>query len=151
MDAATLEMPATTLEIRADAVDVRPASLWLEQQGNARDIPSDQIFRLDLCFNEALANVIEHGGLEATLAPVQLSLESGVDNNGGHATLMISDAGRAFNPLTATPKGLPASLADASPGGLGLGLMISFSDEVTYEHRHGRNFLRFVVRWSADQ
>lgn len=146
-----VETPATLLEIRADAADVRSASLWLQEQGNARTVPPDQIFRLDLCLNEALANVIEHGGHDAALAPVRLSLEADVDESGGHAKLKISDAGRAFNPLAATPKTLPGSLAQASPGGLGLGLMRSFADEVAYAHRQGRNCLQFVVRWSTDQ
>lgn len=145
------EARPTILEIRADAADVRSASLWLEQQGTASAIPSDQLFRLDLCLNEALANVIEHGGHDAVLAPVRIGLEAGMDHDGRYATLMISDAGRAFNPLTVTPKALPASLAEASPGGLGVGLMRSFADEVAYDHRQGRNFLQFVVRWSIDR
>jgi anti-sigma regulatory factor (Ser/Thr protein kinase) len=146
-----LETPATLLEIRANAADVRSASQWLERQGSAHAIPPDQIFRLDLCLNEALANVIEHGGPEAVLAPVRLCLEAGVGHDGAYASLMISDAGLAFNPLTTTPKALPDSLAEASPGGLGLGLMRSFADEVTYDHLQGRNCLQFVVRWSIDQ
>ncbi len=146
-----LDAPATILEIRAHTADVRPASLWLGLQGDARAIPHDQIFRLDVCLNEALANVIEHGGHDAVLAPVRLCLESDVDDSGGQAALMISDAGQAFNPLTATPKALPCSLAEASPGGLGLGLMRGFADEVVYAHRQGRNCLQFVVRWSTGQ
>ena len=146
-----LETPVSSLEIRADAAGVRSASLWLEQQGSARAIPSGQIFRLDLCLNEALANTIEHGGQQAVLAPVRLGLELGVSDGSACATLMISDAGLAFNPLSATPKLRPDSLAQASPGGLGLGLMRSFADEVSYAHSQGRNCLRFVVRWSADQ
>lgn len=142
-----LETPATLLEIRADAADVRSASVWLQQHGDARAIPPDQIFRLDLCLNEALANLIDHGGDDAALAPVRVCLESEVDGEGGHATLMISDTGRAFNPVTATPKAVPVSLAEASPGGLGIELMRSFADEVTYSYLQGRNCLQFVVRW----
>lgn len=150
MDVAVQEMPAATLEILADATDVRPAALWLAQQGSAYAIPHEQIFRLDLCLNEALANVIEHGGREAGLAPVRLSLTACVDDNGSHATLIVSDAGRAFNPLAVIPKPRPSSLAEASPGGLGLVLMSSFADEVAYEHRQDRNCLQFVVHWSSD-
>jgi len=104
-----------------------------------------------LCLNEALANVIEHGGHDAALAPVRLCLDADADDKSGRATLMISDAGRAFNPLAATPKALPDSLAQATSGGLGLRLMRSFADEVAYDQRAGRNCLQFVVRWSTDQ
>jgi serine/threonine-protein kinase RsbW len=146
-----LEARPPILEIRADAADVRSATLWLEQLCNASAIPSDQIFRLDLCLNEALANVIEHGGHDALRAPVRIVLKAGVDQGVRYAKLMISDAGPAFNPITVKPKAPPASLAEASPGGLGLGLMRSFADDVTYDRRQGRNCLQFVVRWSIDR
>jgi hypothetical protein len=46
------------LEIHADAFDLREASAWLEKTGIATKVPADQIFRLDMCLNEALANII---------------------------------------------------------------------------------------------
>jgi len=135
------------LAIRADIADVRPASLWLETRGNERAIPSEQIFRLDLCLNEALANVLEHGGSEAARAPVTISLQSTQDGGSGQAILTISDAGRAFDTQAASPKAQAASLAEATPGGLGLRLMSSFADEVNYAYRQNRNCLQFIVRW----
>jgi serine/threonine-protein kinase RsbW len=149
MAPAVLDSSVAILEVRADAADIRLASNWLDQQGRARAIPHEQIFRLDLCLNEALANVIEHGGREAVLAPVRLSLGADVDDNGGHARLMVSDVGRAFNPLAIAPKVLADSLATATPGGMGLVLMSNFADELAYEYRHGHNCLLFAVHWST--
>jgi anti-sigma regulatory factor (Ser/Thr protein kinase) len=134
------------LEIRADARDVRGASAWLEQSGIATEVPSDQISRLDLCLNEALANIIEHGGPTAQASPVSLSFIVQADV----ATLIVTDSGHAFNPLESVPKTMPQSLAEAEPGGLGLGLMCSFADEVGYHYHQGRNCLRLTVRWSSN-
>ena len=141
-------MGLAVLAIRADVADLRLASRWLELQGIAFAIPPEQIARLDLCLNEALANIIEHGGRDAALAPVSLSMRADSDDNGGYARLTLSDAGRAFNPLTAACKAKPDSLAQATPGGLGLGLMRSYASEVVYKRRRGRNCIWFIVRWT---
>lgn len=149
MDTGVLERTAATLEIRADVADIRPASAWLEHQADAHSIPPDQLFRLDLCLNEALANVIEHGGQSAATVPIELSLCSQELPGGGAATLTVADGGPAFNPLASTPKEQAKSLAEASPGGLGIGLMARFADEIAYEYHQGRNHVRFVVRWQT--
>jgi serine/threonine-protein kinase RsbW len=149
VDSAVVETPRE-LSIRADGGSVRTASSWLEVAANAHHAPPDQVYRLDLCLNEALANIIEHGGGEAQTTPVELSLEFESDAEGQFATLAISDSGRAFNPLTASHKARAVSLADAEPGGLGLGLISSLADEVGYRYESGRNILTFVIRWSAD-
>ena len=131
------------LEIHADAFDVREASAWLEKTGIETKVPADQIFRLDMCLNEALANIIEHGGPAAKSSPVNLTFLPHTDE----ASLFVTDSGNAFNPLDAIPKAVPDSLADAEPGGLGLGLIKTFTDAVSYKYDQGRNCLGFTVRW----
>ncbi len=64
------------------------------------------------------------------------------------AELSVTDAGVAFDPSAQTvvvPH--PASLVDATPGGLGLLLIRNFSDELSYRHSEGRNHLTITVRW----
>jgi anti-sigma regulatory factor (Ser/Thr protein kinase) len=134
------------LEIRADVRDVRGASAWLERSGIASDVPRDQLLRLDLCLNEALANIIEHGGPTARASPVGLAFISQADK----AVLTVTDSGVAFNSVESSPKVIPQSLAAAEPGGLGLGLMSSFADEVAYQYHDNRNCLTFIIRWSSD-
>ncbi len=112
-----------------------------------RAVPADQIFRLDLCLNEALANVISHGGESAAAIPVLLWLGVKSDHGDAEATLTIADAGVPFNPLTATGKVQPHSLAEAEPGGLGLTMISSFSDEIGYRFHQGKNHLTLTVRW----
>lgn len=137
------------LAVRASGEDARTASAWLEQAGGERGVPAEQLFRLDLCFNEAMANIIAHGGASALAAPVFLALAVGGEGTHGHAELTISDAGQAFNPLTAMVREPAASLAEAMPGGLGLGLMRSNSDRLGYDFRGGRNHLSIFIRWDA--
>jgi anti-sigma regulatory factor (Ser/Thr protein kinase) len=137
------------LAVRASADDVRSASEWLEQICSEHDVPAEQILRLDLCLNEALGNIILHGGPSALKAPVHLLLEIKVDGRYAQAELSVSDTGQAFNPLTAVAKNQALTLADATAGGLGLTMINGYSDRLDYDFREGRNQLTFSVRWES--
>lgn len=138
-----------SIAIRASADDVRLASSWLEQACCELAVPADQIFRLDLCLNEALANIIAHGGPSAHAAPVTLALNSGADADDAYATLSLSDAGKPFNPLLASARAPAQTLADATPGGLGLTMIANYSDQLGYAFRDGYNLLTLTVRWDT--
>ena len=144
-----METVGGQLAIRASADDVRSASEWLEQICCENDVPAEQILRLDLCLNEALGNIILHGGPSALKAPVYLVLEINADGRRVQAELSVSDSGKAFNPLTVAVKHQALTLADAIPGGLGLTMINGYSDRLDYDFREGRNHLTFFVQWEA--
>lgn len=146
MDADVLDR-AEQLTLSVDAEDVRTASAWLERVSCACGVPADQIYRLDLCLNEVLANIIAHGGETATLTPLQLAMEVKPSNASDEAALTIADAGKAYNPLTAAHTPAPLTLADTTPGGLGLTMLSHFSDDLSYRYLAGRNHLTITVRW----
>lgn len=138
------------LTIRADLTEARRASAWLESTALAEGVPAAQIARLDQCLDEALANVISHGGPGALAAPVLLRF--GVERAVGVCTaeLLVADAGFAFDPCTqsAAPRPKAASLADANAGGLGLLMIRSFSDDLRYRRSDERNHLTICVTWA---
>ena len=139
------------LAVQADETEVRTASAWLEQVCAEHAVPADQLYRLDLCLNEALANIITHGGPAARESAVRLALSIGADDEGNRAELRISDAGQAFNPLLALARDPATSLSDALPGGLGLTMMSGYSDRLDYEFREGRNQQAFLFRWRSPE
>ena len=133
------------LTIRAEAGEVRRASLWLESTGQALQVPAEQLARLELCLNEALANVIAHGGPGALAAPVQLQLAH--DVGAARAVLHLVDGGVAFDPLAHQSAPRAQSLADIEPGGLGLIMMRESADEIDYRREGGCNHQAFTVVW----
>jgi len=135
------------LAISADRAEVRRASEWLVTICRQRDVPQAPVERLELCLNEVLANVITHGGRTALAAPIRLLLEVGLDQDCGKASVTVSDAGVAFDPLSVPKKASPKSLAEASPGGLGLMVIRRCSDWLHYRHEGGHNHLSFGARW----
>jgi anti-sigma regulatory factor (Ser/Thr protein kinase) len=140
--------PSAALTIRADLWEARRASDWLAAAAHAQNVPPDQVVRLDHCLDEALANVIRHGGPTALSSPVHLQFRVRRQAGASTAELSVSDAGVAFDPSAGIAATLPpASLADATPGGLGLLLIRNFSDDLSYRHSQGRNNLTITVSW----
>jgi len=147
MSPTAAQAPAA-LTIRADKWDARRASSWLESAALAQNVPLEQVVRLDHCLDEALANVIRHGGPTALSSPVHLQFGVCRGSAACTAELSVSDAGVAFDPSTvAAVAPHPAGLVDAKPGGRGLLMIRSFSDELSYRYSQGRNCLTITVRW----
>lgn len=111
-------------------------------------VPADQIDRLEICLNEVLANLLEHGGAEASGEPILLRLHAITPDAGAGVRLVISDAGVPFDPVVASDKPLPASLSEASPGGLGLRLVRAYTDGMAYRVLEDRNELSIEMHWS---
>jgi anti-sigma regulatory factor (Ser/Thr protein kinase) len=137
------------LTIGADGAEVRRASQWLATACQQRDVPQEPAERLVLCLNEVLANVIAHGGGTALSAPITLRLDVRLDQESGKASVTVSDAGVAFDPLSVPKRVLPKTLDEALPGGLGLVVIRRCSDWLDYRREDGRNHLTFGARWNV--
>jgi anti-sigma regulatory factor (Ser/Thr protein kinase) len=137
--------PIAELAIPAEAGAFRDASNWLAEAARSRSIPEQLIERLDLCLNEALANVLSYGGPTARAEAIRLSIQKTADHE---AVVAVEDAGIPFDPTAAEAKPRASSLATAEIGGHGLLIIRSFADFVTYQHQNQRNVLRFGVRWA---
>ena len=133
--------------IGADGAEVRRASEWLEASCLRRGVPQTLAEQLVLCLNEVLANVMAHGGSTVLSEPIKLQLVVGRDQDHGEASVTVSDAGVAFDPLSVPRRTLPTTLDEASPGGLGLVLIRRFCSRLHYRHEGGRNHLAFGTRW----
>jgi anti-sigma regulatory factor (Ser/Thr protein kinase) len=135
--------------VSASGAGARRASEWLDAVCRRLDVPLAQIERLALCLNEALANIVSHGGGATRAAPVTLVLEVRRERDWGEANITVSDAGAAFNPLAIAEKALPKTLNEASEGGLGLVMIRRCSDRLDYRYEDGRNHLTIGTRWSG--
>jgi anti-sigma regulatory factor (Ser/Thr protein kinase) len=62
-------------------------------------------------------------------------------------SITITDKAPPFDPLSAAVQELPRSLADAAPGGLGLGLIRSYVDDAHYARTENQNRFTVVFRW----
>jgi len=99
------------------------------------------IYAVELVLEEALTNVIAYGFPQGQAGRVIL----GVRLLDDVVELCLDDDGIAFDPLGRQPAPRPASIEEATPGGLGLQLIQRFSRTVTYRRTNGRNVLTVTV------
>jgi sigma-B regulation protein RsbU (phosphoserine phosphatase) len=146
MDAAFSPRLAA-LEVPAHLSVLRQVSAWVEAQAVDWCIPEEILPRLDLCLNEVVANCVTHGGPEVMQAPLGLQLSLAASHAQTLVTLSIADSGSPFDPTSAAPKARAASLADATPGGLGLVMMRENASRLVYRRSGGRNHIDMLFQF----
>ena len=132
---------ASRLVLRNDVAELKRLAGWIEgftEQGTSPEVS----FAVQLCLEEAVANIIMYGA--AKNDPLEIAVE--LEHNDGALVARIEDNGRQFDPTRAPPPAPAASLEEAKIGDLGIHLMRSFANGMDYERREGRNrlTLRFV-------
>ena len=134
------------LLLRNDLAELERLTRWLEG-AIQHDLPPDVSFAVQLCLEEAVANVIMHGGGSGD----RLEIAVEVERRDGTLVASIEDNGRQFDPTQAPARPRPTSLEDAKVGDLGIHLMRSFANGMHYERRDGRNrlTLRFLAPHAA--
>jgi len=142
------ELSHEGMPVPAEAGALREASFWIRSECLAQGVPEEQTDRLELCFNEAAANVIAHGGPSALDSDMRVQLRVTSDAASHEAEIVMTDSGQPFNPVDSPLEKRPGRLEDAEPGGLGLLMLHSFSDRMSYRRAGERNELRFSVTWS---
>jgi serine/threonine-protein kinase RsbW len=125
--------------VRDDLADVGPAIAWASQWIST--VPEDLRFGIEVCLEEALANLIVHG--QSTDG--HKDIEIGVAGDGQGATVEVTDRCAPFDVVReASP---PRENADALlEGGRGLKLIRSFASELAYATEGGRNQLIMTFR-----
>jgi serine/threonine-protein kinase RsbW len=111
--------------------------------GSQAGLGEDDVAKLELAVDEACANVIEHA--HAHDSNKEVTVRATFDA----ATLRIEvvDEGEGFDPTVVPSTSVEQMVHDRRTGGLGLRVMKSLMDEVSYEIVPGeRNRLRLLKR-----
>lgn len=130
---------------RAEAL--APARLavldWLDAlPGGAA--PQRLRYRLELVLEEVLMNRVWHAWPEGGLHHTQLQV-SRLDDG---LALAFSDDGVAFDPFSAESPPRPATLEQATPGGLGLVLLRRAARACRYRREAAHNHCHIELDWS---
>lgn len=117
---------------------------WLENLASRDAIPEFTRFAMDLCLEEVLSNIIQHGHDGASHHRILVSYEN---PRKGTFTLIVEDEAPPFNPLLVQDSPFPRSLEEIPEGGQGIRLLKRFADTIDYEPRPTGNRLTisFVV------
>lgn len=139
-----------TLVIRAAIGELPRVHGWADALAQRLALPQSTTFAIQLCFEEALSNIVRHGFAgapkeEARNKNVSLALET--HNDAIVAT--IEDRGPAFDPLEVAPPPAPTAISDLPLGGRGIELMRKFAQSLAYERRDGVNRLTLSFAYSG--
>ena len=123
--------------------ELRRLAAWIERW-TQEGAPPNVSFALQLCLEEAVANIIMYGAIDGGL---EIAVE--LERRGQTLIARIEDNGRPFDPTQKPPPRLATTLKDAKIGNLGIYLARSFASHMDYERRQGRN--RLTLRFDEPQ
>ncbi len=125
----TLAVPGTPEGLR-EAVNALQA--WTDRE----QLPDAGRRRLLTALDEILSNVVRHGLRDRT-GRIELTLSK----EGDVVRAEVKDDAGPFNPMLAPLPDTSAALEARKPGGLGIALVRSLTDDLRYERRDNRNHL----------
>ena len=134
--------PTETVVIRNHLSELDRVDATVEHFGERTGLPDETLSRLRIVCDEVLSNVIAHAFPDDGEHDIEVRLAM----MGRRLVVRVSDDGIPFDPLTVAPPDLNAPLAQRQIGGLGIHLVRSLFDEVTYERRADRNVLMLASK-----
>jgi len=112
--------------------------VFLEKKG----IPDDTVFTVHLALEEMLSNVIKYAFKDFACHDISL----GISIEKKKLKITIEDGGVEFNPLSVPEKKTDAPIHEREVGGLGIHLVKSMVQDMSYCRKNGKNHLEMVIR-----
>jgi anti-sigma regulatory factor (Ser/Thr protein kinase) len=118
------------LKLRSRMSELAQIPPWIERLAMRHTIPASTQFAMNLCLEEALSNIVQHGYSGKPDHPIAVHFASPRDD---YYVLVVEDEAPPFNPVDAPE--LPAmSLVDETQiGGQGIRLLRRFADALEYQ------------------
>jgi serine/threonine-protein kinase RsbW len=120
-------------EFSGSLAEIAAAARWVDQRASEQTLPPDKVYALRVCVEEILTNILRHGG---TASPkINLTVTVSPDR----IVLVIEDDAEPFDVSASTPRRVGQPLEKAQPGGLGIQLIHSFADRLSYSRADEKN------------
>jgi anti-sigma regulatory factor (Ser/Thr protein kinase) len=126
-----------SIRIEADVREIERLNRLVRQFGELHDVPSRTLYAVNLALDELVTNAMLYGFDDASGKDVLVRIETA----GHELVASVHDGGKPFNPLDVKPPDLNAPLEDRELGGLGIHLVRSLMDQVTYRRDGDQNVL----------
>lgn len=126
-----------SIRIEADVREIERLNRLVRQFGELHDVPSRTLYAVNLALDELVTNVVLYGFSDPSGQQVLVKLVTA----GSELVASVHDNGKPFNPLDVKPPDLNAPLEDRELGGLGVHLVRSLMDHVSYARENDQNVL----------
>jgi anti-sigma regulatory factor (Ser/Thr protein kinase) len=128
------------MRIRNDFSELDKLTRWIIETCDVARLSKKTSFAVQLCLDEAVANILEHGKGSARASAIAADLE----RSDSEVVLDIEDDGGPFDPSRVAPPQTPRTVETATVGGRGIHLIRQFSSRMEYFRTGGRNRLRLT-------
>ena len=128
------------LILQNDLAEIDHASGKCEVFAEDHGVDKATIRSCKVVFDEILNNIISYGYEDQGEHEIGIL----VNLSSGRLVVQITDDGIPFNPLGTDPPDVTASLGDRKIGGLGVHLIRSMMDEVSYRRHVNTNVVTFA-------
>jgi anti-sigma regulatory factor (Ser/Thr protein kinase) len=135
-----------SLRIVNDLAELSRVAESVEEFCANQAIPAACAFKLNVALEELLTNTISYGYGDEGRHEIAIDIA----REGEMIVTELSDDGRAFDPLNAPPPDLDSTIEDRRIGGLGVHLVKTMMDDVTYAYRDGRNHVTLRKKIADD-
>lgn len=127
------------LELDSRLSELSRVQPWIKALADRNGFGEDALFAIELCIEEALANVILHGYRSEPGHPIVM--QSSV--SGGNLLFVIDDQAPPFSPVEPLTSHTtePTTLDSIEPGGNGIRLLARFAGSLAYERLSDSNRL----------
>ena len=126
-----------TLVLHNDVREVPELTAWVDSIAEAGSLLPGLVMSLNLALEEAVTNVMLYAYPDGQEGLVEIAavLEP------GKLTFVVTDSGIPFDPTAAPEADTTLGVEERPIGGLGIFLVRTIMDIVTYERRDGKNIL----------
>jgi len=115
----------------------------VDELGESEEWPPDMVYQVKLVLEELGVNIVSHGHANDPDHEFEVVLDSDPEA----LTIEVRDEGPAFNPLTdALEPDIESGLDERPVGGLGIYLVRTMMDELSYRRENDKNVLTILKR-----
>ena len=134
-----LRMGKVRFQIESNLDEVALVGITVNALCSAIPLPDVEAYQIEMCVVEAVNNAIEHAYENMPGHPIEIRVSIDIDA----LKLIVRDEGRAMSGQSENPalEYDPGNLDTLPEGGMGLYLIDSVMDEVSYQTEHGSNIL----------
>lgn len=133
-----------TLRLQSRISDLARVPAWIEGLAARHAIPEDTQYAMNLCLEEALANIVVHGYAAQPDFPIAIHFTSPRED---YFVFVVEDEAPPFNPVDAPELPKVNDLDEVQIGGQGIRLLRQFSDALDYQPMPAGN--RLSIGFSA--
>jgi len=123
-----------------DPLLINETSKWLQALGLEFNFSKQDLYRIELCSEELITNIVNYS--DARYANQTVELHSEIDLQ--QARFILIDPAAPFDPFSLSPPPKARKLEEMKIGGQGIPLVREFCSAFKYEHKNGKNHVELI-------